>query len=549
MDIRQFFNKKKVKKNNAAVAAAPSSKPSAESNQKKSTKHDTKEETAAFTKRKRNVIEEVEDDSVLEISPQDYFASSNKTKKPFKKTTEATSKPIKEEVPTTSGDSPAKKSRHFHSTESSSSQPLSPKKEEKNERSATNARKRRMVLDDDDDDEDFVDTTDGNENGADETLILKTKNSSKEKPSKPKSPCTPSVAKKRSLDSSPSSNPNSTPATGNKRKSPSSSPKKKVTPKKSTAATIHLMEPGPEMEKDSFDADAIQVSECLAGLTFVFTGNMDDLNRDDAIDLIKTLGGRVTSAVSGKTSFLVVGPVLEDGRDYKEGSKYNKAQSYDGKVKLVMGEKQLYGLCHYYHDRLMKEKGISPTSAQTKSTTPPGGVSKPSVKKESHGGPPPSNPYAKKVAAPVSNPYARKGPVANPYARKAPANPYARKSPANPYAKKGPSNPYAKTTPSADAKTTTTGSPNSEGSLWVDRHKPVHTREILGNKTNVKKLQDWLRTWEKTFNNAKAANKTFSNPRGPWKAALLSGPPGIGSTYYFLFYSYFGHYVTETANR
>jgi len=398
-----------------------------------------------------------------------------------------------------------------------------------------------MVLDDDDDDdEDFVDITDGNENGADETLILKTENSSKEKPSKPKSPCTPSVAKKRSLDSSPSSNLNSTPATGNMKKSPSSSSKQKVTPKKNTAATIHLMEPGPEMEKDSFDADAIQVSECLAGLTFVFTGNMDDLNRDDAIDLIKTLGGRVTSAVSGKTSFLVVGPVLEDGRDYKEGSKYKKAQSYDGKVKLVMGEKQLYGLCHYYHDRLMKENGISPTSAQTKSTTPPGGVANPSVKKESHGGPPPSNPYAKKVAAPVSNPYARKGPVANPYARKAPANPYA---------KKGPSNPYAKTTPSSGATTTTTGSPNTEGSLWVDRHKPVHTREILGNKTNVKKLQDWLRTWEKTFNNAKAANKTFSNPRGPWKAALLSGPPGIGSTYYFLFYSYFGHYVTETANR
>jgi replication factor C subunit 1 len=114
--------------------------------------------------------------------------------------------------------------------------------------------------------------------------------------------------------------------------------------------------------------------------------------------------------------------------------------------------------------------------------------------------------------------------VSNPYARKAPANPYAKKAPsANPYAKSASSS-----STSAEAPTSSTGE-SGGSSLWVDKHKPVHTREILGNKANIKKLQDWLRTWERTFNNAKASNKTFSNPRGPWKAALLSGPPGIGS--------------------
>lgn len=39
-----------------------------------------------------------------------------------------------------------------------------------------------------------------------------------------------------------------------------------------------------------------------------------------------------------------------------------------------------------------------------------------------------------------------------------------------------------------------------------------------------------LDRWEHTFNNEKAYNKTFSAPGGPWKAALLSGPPGIGKT-------------------
>jgi replication factor C subunit 1 len=280
------------------------------------------------------------------------------------------------------------------------------------------------------------------------------------------------------------------------------------------------------LKRDNFDVDNdIVVPECMTGLTFVFTGNMDELNRDDAIDIIKTLGGRVTTAVSGKTNYLVVGPVLEDGRDYTEGSKYRKATSDgdDSKVKLIMGEKYLYGLCHMYHDKAMKEKGIDIND-----------IIEEKKKKE-------KTAAAVKAAAAatttttgstVSNPYAKKGPVSNPYAKA--------KGPVvtNPYAKnKGPvSNPYAhksSTGNSSSAAAPMLVSQNDTiNSLWVDRYKPSHTREILGNKTNVKKLQDWLRTWEKVFNNSKNANKTFSNPRGgPWKAALLSGPPGIGSKY------------------
>eukprot|EP00536_Pseudo-nitzschia_multiseries_P004109 jgi/Psemu1/237322/estExt_Genewise1.C_670021 len=253
------------------------------------------------------------------------------------------------------------------------------------------------------------------------------------------------------------------------------------------------------MERDSFDVDTIKAPECMVGPAFVFTGVMDNLNREDAIDLVKTLGGRVTTAVSGKTNYLVVGPVLEDGRDYKEGSKYKKAAAFgDGKVKIVMGEKQLYGLCHFYHDRAMKERGINPYNkkdSKTKTTT----TSKP---------PPAANPYSGN----------RPGGPANPYAKKAPANPYASSSSVAPSAAPSASN-------STNANTNT-----NTNTLWVDRHKPTSTREILGNQTNVKKLQTWLRTWEKTFNNSKALNKTFSNPKGPLKAALLSGPPGIGKT-------------------
>jgi replication factor C subunit 1 len=49
---------------------------------------------------------------------------------------------------------------------------------------------------------------------------------------------------------------------------------------------------------------------------------LESLDRDDAQDLIKRYGGRVTGSVSGKTDFLLVGVELEDGRQVEEGSKY-----------------------------------------------------------------------------------------------------------------------------------------------------------------------------------------------------------------------------------
>jgi len=46
------------------------------------------------------------------------------------------------------------------------------------------------------------------------------------------------------------------------------------------------------------------------------------LDREEADELIKRYGGRVTSGVSGKTTHLLIGVELEDGRAVEEGSKY-----------------------------------------------------------------------------------------------------------------------------------------------------------------------------------------------------------------------------------
>ena len=46
---------------------------------------------------------------------------------------------------------------------------------------------------------------------------------------------------------------------------------------------------------------------CLESLTFVITGVLESIERDDAVDLIQRYGGKVTGSVSKKTSYLVVG--------------------------------------------------------------------------------------------------------------------------------------------------------------------------------------------------------------------------------------------------
>lgn len=59
-------------------------------------------------------------------------------------------------------------------------------------------------------------------------------------------------------------------------------------------------------------------SEVLRGLTFVLTGTLPSLTRDEAAALIESHGGKVGSSVSKKTSYVVAGEAA--------GSKLEKAQ-------------------------------------------------------------------------------------------------------------------------------------------------------------------------------------------------------------------------------
>ena len=394
---------------------------------------------------------------------------------------------------------------------------------------------------------------------------------------------------------------------------------------------------------------------CLSGLTFVFSGILStndvattatntamainsptkseyyinrsldcsnincELSRDTATDIVKILGGKVTTSVSGKTDYLVCGNILEDGRQLEEGSKYRKcmelwsgwkdkwrkeytgeesssdddddsddegdekkkkkkpakkkkltaaqlkAKDPDTLVEVIRGIYEFYGLVTYLSEW---KKGTLPEgermelearqraqqAGEKEAAAPVVGVKKEEVKMEGAvANKAPANPYANK--APPANPYANKAPPANPYAAKSssgPVNPYAKKAPpANPYANKAPStnpyasksstlssgNPYAsKPAAAAAVKTENGGNINHPGSgkelrensLWADKYAPSSSMEILGNADSVNKLKKWLREWESKFINPKVKVKGLTGSNGPWKAALLSGPPGIG---------------------
>ena len=196
--------------------------------------------------------------------------------------------------------------------------------------------------------------------------------------------------------------------------------------------------------------------DCLESFVFVLTGVLDSTERDAMIDFIKQHGGRVTSAVSSRTTHLIAGSRLETGRPVESSTKYKQAQQ-QASCKIVSEDEVI---------DMVANPAAYVTAKKPKAPTP-----------------------KKKKKMPV---------------------PYA----------------HVASSSSTGAGVTKVNS----NQLWADKYKPMRITDLVGNATNIEGLQQWLRKWD-----AWHVKKT---EKPPWqrgknlgaKAALLSGPPGIGKS-------------------
>jgi replication factor C subunit 1 len=175
--------------------------------------------------------------------------------------------------------------------------------------------------------------------------------------------------------------------------------------------------------------------ECLLGKTFVVTGIPPSITREDMEDLIKRHGGRVTSAVSGKTSFLVVGN--EPGQTKVDKAKKMKTPQID--------EDGLF-------DMISSANGANGSSEAASAPAAPA-------------------PAPKKEAKPVvkSEPSIK--------LEDKPAITPARN--------------YSWMQPDSKSK------PESKVSeMWVDKYKPKSISEVVGNNTNVQDIIRYLRDFD-----------------------------------------------------
>ena len=89
--------------------------------------------------------------------------------------------------------------------------------------------------------------------------------------------------------------------------------------------------PAPSMQPENALLGSLK-SE-IAGKTFVLTGTLPTLKRDQASAMIEAAGGKVSGSVSKKTDFVVAG--------VEAGSKLEKAQSLGI---TVLSEEELLGM-------------------------------------------------------------------------------------------------------------------------------------------------------------------------------------------------------------
>nr|CAD1822344.1 unnamed protein product [Ananas comosus var. bracteatus] len=112
--------------------------------------------------------------------------------------------------------------------------------------------------------------------------------------------------------------------------------------------------------------------ECLAGLTFVISGTLDSLEREEAEDLIKRHGGRITGSVSKKTSFLLADEDIGGRKSSKSQRAWypllTEDGSWDRKNSLERGRKSPVEAAVYSRNNQVSPAGKKGSEISVKAT-------------------------------------------------------------------------------------------------------------------------------------------------------------------------------------
>eukprot|EP01107_Rhizomastix_libera_P002590 TRINITY_DN1450_c0_g2_i1.p1 TRINITY_DN1450_c0_g2~~TRINITY_DN1450_c0_g2_i1.p1 ORF type:complete len:776 (+),score=232.52 TRINITY_DN1450_c0_g2_i1:919-3246(+) len=224
---------------------------------------------------------------------------------------------------------------------------------------------------------------------------------------------------------------------------------------RSTAALNHGCKPIPEGAEG-----------CLGGKVFCITGVLESLDREEAHELIEKYGGLFVKTLAKKTTHLIMGS--EAGETKQEKAKEVGAQ--------VISE----------DDLLEMIKTLPPQKIVLK---------KPKAKKTK---------VEEEIIDEPSLPILSKPPMRAPPASASQL----------PVSTSSPSIPVSSETPTFKVPTKV----EEINQLWVDKYKPKIPSELIGNVDIVKKLSEYVQSWQ------------LSTSERKHNAVLLSGPPGIGKT-------------------
>uniref|UniRef100_A0A8C2BHL4 Replication factor C subunit 1 n=1 Tax=Cyprinus carpio TaxID=7962 RepID=A0A8C2BHL4_CYPCA len=241
---------------------------------------------------------------------------------------------------------------------------------------------------------------------------------------------------------------------------------------------------------------------CLEGCVFVLTGVLESLERDDAKSLIERYGGKVTGNVSRKTTYLVLG--RESG-----ASKSEKAESFGTKI---INEDELLDLIRTKPGKKSKYE-IAAENKSFKARTPD----------------------SRDKRTPPSKKATPQGPSPN---KRSPSKGKSKPGSASKSGTLGASRSEVKKSLSFDqtkrASPVLYSTPENDGSslLWVDKYRPRSLKNLIGQQGDqscANKLLRWLQNWHK-HHSAKFGKFGSKDDGSGFKAALLSGPPGVGKT-------------------